>query len=197
MMPQYQTPPSAAPGNFFLPTPAPSAAPAYGPPMASMMPAPAYGPPMVPMMPAPAYGPPMVPAAPQPAMMGTAPALAGSSVAVPTSSSSSSVEIRGPGLLCAGLARVGERLVQLGRTRVRTVQETVLQTPRSQPLGGMATIATSGLTPGQAPVAPSAPSAPSAPPGREEAPPMAPTPSPQGARSHHEHSLLNHLLGHD
>ena len=104
MMPQYQAPPPAAPGNFFLPAPAPSAAPAYGPPMAPMMPAPAYGPPMAPMMPAPAYGPPMVPAAPQPAMMGTVPALAGSSVAVPTSSSSSSVEIRGPGLLSAGLA---------------------------------------------------------------------------------------------
>ena len=70
-----------------------------------------------------------------------------------------------------GLARFGERLTQLGRTRVRTIQDTELQTPQIQPLGGTTTIATTGLTPIQAPVAP-----PAVPP----APPEAPIPSPQG-----------------
>ncbi|MDR3620689.1 MAG: hypothetical protein P4L85_15160 [Paludisphaera borealis] len=189
MMPQYQqAPPQAPQGNFFLPNSAPVAPPAapMAPAYAASM-APAYAMPM-----APAYAMPMA-APPQPAAIGTGVGLAGSSVSVPTSGSMTSVEVRGPGMLAAGLARFGERLVQLGRTRVRTVQETVLQTPQSQPLGGTATIATTGTTPIQPPFAPAAPPAP---PAREEAPPEAPTPSPQGGHSHQEHSLIKHLLGH-
>ena len=120
------------------------------------------------MMMAPSYAMPMAPA-----QMGNAPGLGGSSVSVPTSSSSTSVEVRGPSLLGAGLARVGQRLTQLGRTRVRTVQDTVLNTPQSQPIGGTATIATFGGSPRPGP----------RPSDRRPAPGVparAPTPSPQG-----------------
>ncbi|AMV40837.1 hypothetical protein [Planctomyces sp. SH-PL62] len=186
MAPPVAAPPAAAPaGNFFLPAAAPMMAPA----------APGYAMPMAPM--APAFAMPMAPAPPQPAAFGTGMALGGSSVSVsvPTSSSTSSVEIRGPGIFSAALARVGERMVQLGRTRVRTVQETVLQTPQSQPMGGTATIATAGLTPIQPPAAPPQPPQQYAPP-EQEAPPETPVPSPQGAHAHPK-SKVHRLFGHE
>ncbi|MDG3007787.1 hypothetical protein [Paludisphaera mucosa] len=177
MMVPMMAPPAAGPpaGNFFLPG-GPPAGPGYAPP------APGY--PMMPMAPAaPAYGmmPMMAPAAP--ALAG---AVAGSSVSVPTSSSTTSVEIRGPGMLSAALARVGERMVQMGRTRVRTVHETVLQTPAAAPVGGTATIATSGLVPVPPPAPPQAPP--------ENAPPESPVPSPQGS---HSHEKSHRWFGHD
>ena len=95
----------------------------------------------------------------------------------------------GRGLLGAGLARLGQRLTQFGRTRIETVQETVLDTPQVQPLGGVATISTIGTTPAQTPVAPTSP------PAAPEAPQEGPAPSPQGEVQ--KHSLLRHLLGHD
>ena len=187
MMPQYAAPaPPAAPGNFFLPPAAPPAAPPAPP---------AYAPQMVPMVPmAPAYPMPMMPAyaAPQPPAMVPAAALTNSSVSVPTSRASSRVRVRGPGPLASRLARFGERLTQLGRTRIETVQETELDTPRIQPMGGVATISTTGAVPVQQPQAPVAP--PAAPPA---APPEAPTPSPQGQECHHKHPLFQHLLGDD
>ncbi|WP_165246730.1 hypothetical protein [Paludisphaera soli] len=185
-------PPTAAapPANFFLPGAAP-AAPAYGPPAAPAPMQPAYAMPM-----APAYAMPMAPAPPpQPAAFGAGAALGGSSVSVPTSSSKTTVEIRGPGMLSAALARVGERMVQLGRTRVRTVQETVLQTPQSQPMGGTATIATAGLTPIQPQAAPPQPPQQSAPP--QNAPPDSPAPSPQGTHGHSKSSAIHRLFGHE
>ncbi len=114
-------------------------------PVMSAMPAAAFPPayaPVAPVMPA------MPAAAPPPAYAPVA-ALSGSSFSVPTSRSSSSVEVRGPGLLGTGLARLGERLTEFGRTRIRTVQETVVETPRNQPVGGTTTISTSSLTPGK------------------------------------------------
>jgi hypothetical protein len=94
--------------NFFVPNPPAAAPTAYGPPMI----------PMVPMM-----DPPMPPAfaPPVPALV------TGSSVSMPTSRSTARVRVRGPSLLGTGLARLGERLTQLGRTRVETVHETVLE----------------------------------------------------------------------
>ncbi len=175
--PAYGPPAQPANGNFFLPS-APGPAPAYAPQMAPV--APTYAIPMAPMM----------PVGPQPAAVGNGAALTGSSVSVPTSSSTTSVQVRGPGMIGMGLARFGERLTQLGRTRVRTVQETVLQTPQSQPVGGTATIATTGTTPVQAPVAPMQPQAPQVPQA-----PEAPTPSPQG--THQKHPFFRHLFGHE
>jgi hypothetical protein len=177
--PSYGPPPSAPPGNFFMPGP-----PSGGPP--------AYGPPMVPMVPvmAPSYAPALAPP-----MAGPPAPVAGGSVSVPTTRSSSRVVVRGPGLLGAGLARLGERLTQLGRTRIQTVQETVLENQTSQPLGGMTTISTQGLTPPPPSAAP-----PSAPPSYgppQGAPPAeVPGPSPQGGYPQ-KHSFVHHLLGHD
>ena len=90
-------------------------------------------------------------------------------------------------MLASGLARFGERLTQLGRTRIETIQETELETPIAQPSGGIATISASSA----APVYPQTFSAPQAP----QAPPPAPTPSPQGQP--HKHPLLQHLFNHD
>jgi hypothetical protein len=142
----------------------------------------------------------MVPAAapaPQPAA-----ALVGSSVSVPTSSTKTTVEVRGPSLMAAGLARVGERLAQLGRTRIRTVQETVIQNPASQSYGGMATIATTGVTPIAPPPSLAPPAVPPAPPvapppSEQSSPTPTPTPIPslQGPSSQREHSLLKHFGG--
>src|SRR5262249_31973563 len=99
--------------------------------------------------------------------------------------STSRVSVRGPGMLGAGLARLGERLTQLGRTRIQTVQETVLETQASQPIGGMATISTSGLTPPPAAAPPQA-----APPA-----PCPPGPSPQAKLK--KPPLFHHLFNPD
>jgi hypothetical protein len=168
MAPQF-APQAPAAGNFFLPQAAPTA-------MAPMAPA---AMPMAPMVPAMA----MAPAA-----------LTSSAVSVPTSRTSTSLRVRGPGPLALGLSRIGERLVQLGRTRIESVQETVLDTPNVHAGGGLATISTSGLAPvPQPPAAPPAAQPPAAPP----ASPQAPTPSPQDAHPHHhKKSFMEHVFGH-
>jgi hypothetical protein len=165
MMPQF-APQAPTAGNFFLPQAAPTA-------MAPTAMAPAAMP-MMPMMPAMA----MAPAA-----------LTNSSVSVPTSRTSSSLRVRGPGPLALGLSRIGERLVQLGRTRIESVQETVLDTPNVHGGGGLATISTSGLAPVQPPTQ-------AAPPAAPPAAPENPTPSPQGSHPHHhKKSLMGHVFG--
>jgi hypothetical protein len=183
MMPQYAAPPAppAAPSNYFLPSAPPAAPPAP----------PAYSAPMMPM--APVYSMPMAPAfaAPQPPAMVPGAALSNSSVSVPTSRASTRTRVRGPGPLASGLARLGERLTQLGRVRIETTQETELDTPRSLPTGGVATISTTGAVPVNPPQMPVAP------PAAPVAPPEAPTPSPQGHEPHQKHSLFHHLLGDD
>ena len=108
--------------------------------------------------------------------------LTNQSVSVPTSSSSTRVRVRGPGLINSGLARFGERLTQLGRTRIETIQQTDFQSQLTQPTGGLATINTSQA----APVAPQAPQVPAAP-----AAPEVPTSSPQGQ------APRRHFLHHD
>ena len=116
--------------------------------------------------------------------------LTNQTVCVSTSRSSTRVRVRGPCMINAGLARLGERLVQLGRTRIQTVQETELESPVVQPSAGLATISTTSASP-PAPVTPVAnPVPPQAP-----VVPQAPTPSPQGVCQ--KHSLLHHLMGDD
>jgi hypothetical protein len=147
-----------------------------------------------------------MPVAPQPMYMPMAPppaapiaaapagaALTNQAVSVPASRSSTRTRVRGPGLINASLARFGERLIQLGRTRIETVQETELAPPVAQTSGGFTTISTTGLVP-----QPTAPQPPPTAPQPPPPPPTAPVPSPQGGPpSSHKHSLLQHLLNHD
>ena len=126
------------PANFFLPSgPAPMAAPPLQPfAPTAFAPAPqpmAFAPAPQPMTYAPvAYAPvgaqpvAYAPVAAQPVAPAAGAAnLTNQTVSVPTSRSSTRVRVCGPGMINAGLARLGERLVQLGRTSIRTVQETV------------------------------------------------------------------------
>jgi len=170
MVPVAAPPAATAPpaGNFFLPGAAPGYAPA----------APGYAVPT-----APAYAMPVAPQA----------TLAASSVSVPTSKTKTTVEIRGPGMLSAALAKVGERMVQLGRTRVRTVQETVLETPQVQSTGGAATISTLGLVPAPPQAAPPSYAPPQPPPPPPEVQP--PSPSPQGGPTAPRASFAQRLFG--
>jgi hypothetical protein len=86
--------------------------------------------------------------------------LATSSFSVPASSTTSRVRVKGPGPVASALARFGERLTTLGRTRIETVQETrletqVAQTPPGQFMTLSSTSASPVLTPQQTiPVAP-------------------------------------------
>ncbi len=84
----------------------------------------------------------------------TAPAagVSNSTVSLPTTGSRTRVRVRGPGMLGSSLARFGERLTRLGRSRIETVQETTLEAPLNQPLGlGTATISTTSTTPAPQP----------------------------------------------
>lgn len=115
--------------------------------------------------------------------------LTNQSLSLPSSGTRTRVRVRGPGLLAAGMARVGERMVQLGRTRIETIQETTLEAPvAAAPAGGTTTISTTSASPVvPPPTSVSIPVQQQAPP--QEAPPQAPpsypTASPQGAHSRH------------
>ena len=59
------------------------------------------------------------------------------------------VRVRGPGFINYNLARLGERLVQRGRSTIETVQQTELGASLTQTGGGIATLSTtSGADPG-------------------------------------------------
>jgi len=116
-------------------------------------------------------------------------AITNQSISVPTSRATSRVRVRGPGMIGSGLAQLGERLIRFGRTRIETTQETDLETPLSQPSGGVATISSTGSMPliqqqnfvtpppGQTQGLPTAPQ-----------PSQGPTPSPQGGeQASHKH----------
>ena len=123
---------AAAPSpNLFLPAPAPTltAAPAPSPTLAVAA--------------APALS-----AAPAPATVGTLAAVTNQTLSLPASASRTRVRVRGPGILGASLARLGERMIGLGRARIETVQETTLEAPttRSAPTG-LTTISTTSTTP--------------------------------------------------
>ena len=69
-------------------------------------------------------------------------ALTSQSVSMPTSRSATRVRVRGPGPLASSLARLGERMTQLGKTRIETTQETEMAGSFTQPSGGVATFQT-------------------------------------------------------
>jgi hypothetical protein len=125
---------NASAGNLFLTTPGLAPSPAQQPTLALAAPAAAPSPPATLAL---ATGPPA--------------ALAGvtnSTMSLPTTGSRTRMRVRGPGMLASSLARVGERMTQLGRTRIETVQETTLQPTLNQgPSLGMATISTTSTTP--------------------------------------------------
>ena len=148
----------APPANVFLPT-----APAPVAPMAAAMPVAAFAP-------APA-----LPAAPAVAMPA---AITNQTLALPASQTATRVRVRGPGLFAASLARLGERLVQLGQARIVTTQETVLQPPYPQTASGLTTISTTSAAPVARPRLPPHPPAP-APGLLSPAPATQPQPSPQ------------------
>ena len=214
-----------APTSFFLPpgsappqpvAPMPTAPQPYAMPM--MVPQP-YAMPMavpqpyaMPMMAAQPYAVPAVVAQPSPMPMSvpqpvstpTAPfptgaAVNNQTVSLQSSRTATRVRVRGPGLINSSLARLGERLVQLGRTRIETVQETDLESPPPQPTGGIATISTTTATPlmsaPPSPVAPPPqPQAPQPQPPQPEAPP---TPSPQSPGHPQRQSYFRGLFHHD
>ncbi len=155
----------APPANVFLP-----AAPAA--PMAPAMAVASF-----PMAPA-------IPAAPAVAIPA---AVTNQSLALPASQTATRVSVRGPGLFAASLARFGERLVQLGRARIVTTQETVLQPPYPQTASGLTTISTTSAVPVAPPQAP--PAAPPQPPVYN-APTPVPQPSPQENQPR-KHFLFN------
>jgi hypothetical protein len=135
-VPQVQSAPmTAAPtGNLFLAAPS-VAAPAPAPTMAT---APAAAP-VASAVPAT-----MAVAAPvSPALT-----LNNQTLSLPSTGTRTRVHVRGPGLLGSSLARFGERLTQLGRTRIHSVQETTLEAPAVQsPGGGLTTISTTSAAP--------------------------------------------------
>ena len=81
-------------------------------------------------------------------------ALTTSSVSVPASHTSSRVRVRGPGPIASALARLGERMTTLGRTRIETIQETRLETQTTQsPPGQYVTLSSTAASPVLAPQA--------------------------------------------
>ncbi|RUL87171.1 hypothetical protein [Tautonia sociabilis] len=190
--PQVSAPMSA---NFFLP---PAQVPASGAGMIPMTTAP------MPMMTMPMMAVPMMTAspavlAPAAPAMAAAPAAAApaagvaavtnQTVALSTSASRTRVRVRGPGLIASSLARLGERLTALGRTRIETVQETEFASPLVQNAGGgLATFSTTSAAPIPSPPQQYAiPTA--APPPQEYCPPPPAVPSPQDPPPH------RHLFG--
>jgi hypothetical protein len=144
---------------------APQTAPMVYVPQATAAPAPnlymattPVAPTAMPMLAAAAPAQPMIAAQPmaslpQAAALPVGPALAGaslttSSVSVPASSTTSRVRVRGPGPVASALARFGERLTTLGRTRIETVQETRLETQTAQtPPGQYMTLSSTSASP--------------------------------------------------
>ncbi len=79
---------------------------------------------------------------------GPALAVNNQSLSLASTGTRSRVRVRGPGLLNSGLARFGERLTRLGRTRIESVQETTLEAPVSQGTPtGLTTISTTSAAP--------------------------------------------------
>ena len=117
-------------------------------------------------------------------------AVTNQTLSLTTSGARTRVRVRGPGLLASGLSRIGERLTQLGRTRIETLQETTLEAPVTQsPGGGVATLSTTSMSPvaqqptltlsGPQPPCASPPCAPPAPPSGPVQPPNPALPTPQ------------------
>ncbi len=140
-----------APGPMvYVPQPATAMAPTQNLFM-GMASAPVAGVTAPPMMPV--VSQPVASVASAPLAMANGPAVAGaalttSSVSVPVSSSSSRIRVRGPGPMASALARLGERMTTLGRTRIESVQETRLETQTSQtPSGQYMTLSSTAASP--------------------------------------------------
>ena len=183
--PSVGSPPPAAP-NFYLPTAAP-------PPMAFGTPAPAPAP-VAYGTPAPA---PMAFGTPAPMAVGVGgpmAAVTNQTVALPTAGSRTRIRVHGPGPIRMGLANLGEKMTQLGRARIETVQETDLNTPAVQGGSGVAMLSTASAAPVSAPQI-SVGYIPQSPPPTYGSPPAAPpsygsppvTPSPQETPSKRGH----------
>ncbi len=166
-------PPAA---NLFLPSPTLTLAPTSNPPQTLTS-----GPPVA------------LNAAPAAATLTTGPpaalaAVTNQTLSLPTSRATTRVRVRGPGPLASSLARLGERMTQLGRARIETVQETTLEAPLTQSGGGgLTTISTTSTTPVSQPPATLtlSPPHPSPPPVcPTPAPPPQPMASPQTATPH-------------
>jgi len=150
-VPAVSAAPAPAPtGNLFMTVPNVAAAPAPQPSVAlAAAPTVAAGPPAVTLAAAPtvAAGPPaaaVAVAAGPPALA----AVTNSTLSIPSSGARTRVRVRGPGLLGSSLARFGERLIPLGRARIETVQQTTLEAPLFQSVGGGVTqISTTSTTP--------------------------------------------------
>jgi hypothetical protein len=138
--------------------------------------------------------PPAMPyAGPPAAPAGGMNAFTNQSVTVPTSRAARRGRVRGPGLLGSGIARLGEFMTLAGRTRIETIQETQLETPLTQPSGGVATIQSTAATPLIAPQSMATnPVPPPQPPAQPQSSPPPPTPSPQGEVHHKCHFWCRH-----
>ena len=173
--------PSAPAANLFMMAPAPAlaAAPAPQPTLAA-------APPTLALAASPAAAPAtLAVAASGPQTL----AVNNQTLSLASTGTRSRVRVKGPGLLSASLARFGERLTQLGRTRIVSVQETTLEAPAAQaPAAGLTTISTTSAAPVapppatvllQAPPAPPAPPHVCKPPCQHQhqgPPPLRPTP---------------------
>ena len=115
-------------------------------------------------------------------------AVTNQTIGLPTSGTRTRIRVHGPGPLRAGLASLGERMVQLGRSRIEMVHETDLNTPAVQGGGNIATLTTSSATPFPPQMStPPASMPPQSPPPVCQPPPV--TPSPQQVSKH------GHLFG--
>ena len=143
-VPQVATSAPAAPAaNLFMAAPSVGTAPAPQPqPTLAASPAP----PTLAVAASPAPAAPMATLA----VAAGAPTLAvgTQTLSLPSSATRSNVRVRGPGMLQLGLSRLGDRLIQLGRTRIVSTQVTTLEAPRTQaPPGGLTTISSTTTTP--------------------------------------------------
>ncbi len=150
-VPAVSAAPAPAPtGNLFMTVPNVAAAPAPQPGVAlAAAPTVAAGPPAVALAAAPtvAAGPPAAAVAVAAGLPALA-AVSNSTLSIPSSGGRTRVRVRGPGLLGSAAARFGERLTLLGRARIETVQETTLEAPLPQSVGGGVTqISTTSTTP--------------------------------------------------
>jgi hypothetical protein len=164
--------PSAPAGNLFLATPTLAASPAQQPTMGLAVSAPAPA-----------------PAATLALAAGPTTPLAvtnNQTLSLPTSGSRTRVRVRGPGMLASSLARLGERMTRLGRSRIETVQETTLEAPfNPAPSVGMATISTTSTQPlAQAPTLALSPPQQPCQTSCPASPPPSNLPSPQKQSSH-------------
>ncbi len=178
----------SAPQVFVAPTQAPIV---YVPQMMTAAPGPLMGNVFLPTAPAPQPVMAVAPG-PQPLVAATPPATApmlssgGGQVAIsnqmlsmPTLGNTTRVRVRGPGLLASGLARVGERMIRLGRARIETVQTTELQSPFGQSSGpGLTNINTMTAAPIPQPQVTMIPVSSPPPPPPAACPPPAPGPAP-------------------